>query len=113
MSASAYGCLQLIGLGLAGTAATSITEPLLLVLGISCATGITIALLPKTAFTHVLTAASLPVSYFAFLMVLGAIEDRQLPSLPSVMILFGIVALITFPEAIKMYMYKNGKLDSK
>ena len=101
ITSSVYGCLQLVGLGLAGTNATPITEQLLLVLGISCAAGITIALLPKNAFTLVLIAASLPVSYLAFLLVLGAIEDRVLPSLLSVMTLFGIVALVTFPEAIK------------
>lgn len=109
ITASVYGCLQLVGLGLAGTNATPITEPLLLVLGISCAAGITIALLPKNALTHVLIAASLPVSYLAFLLVLGAIEDRVLPSLLSLMTLFGIVALVTFPEAIKMYICKKRK----
>lgn len=113
ITASVYGCLQLVGLGLAGTNATPITEPLLLVLGISCAAGITIALLPKNALTHVLIAASLPVSYLAFLLVLGAIEDRVLPSLLSVMNLLGIVALVTFPEAIKCIYVKKEKLDSK
>lgn len=113
ITASVYGCLQLVGLGLAGTNATPITEPLLLVLGISCAAGITIALLPKNALTHVLIAASLPVSYLAFLLVLGAIEDRVLPSLLSVMNLLGIVALVTFPEAIKSIYVKKEKLDSK
>ena len=107
MTASVYGCLQLVGLGLTGTKATPITEPLLLVLGISCAAGITIALLPKNALTHVLIAASLPVSYFAFLMVLGSIEGRKLPSLLSVIIPFGIVTLITSPEAIKFYVKKR------
>ena len=109
ITASIYGCLQLVGLGIAGTKATPITEPLLLVLGISSAAGVTIALLPKNALTHVLIAASLPVSYLAFLLVLGAIEDRELPSLLSVMILFGIVALVTFPEAIKLYICKKRK----
>ena len=103
IAASAYGCLQLVGLGVAGTETTPITGPILLVLGLSCLAGTMIVLLPEIAFTHVLTAAALPVSYFAFLMVLGAIEGRQLPSLPSVIIPIGIVALITFPEAIKMY----------
>ena len=109
ITTSVYGCLQLVGLGLAGANATPITGPLLLVLGISCAAGITIALLPKNALTHVLITASLPVSYLAFLMVLGAIEDRELPSLLSVMVLFGIVALVTFPEAINMYICKKSK----
>lgn len=113
ISASVYSCLQLVGLGLTSTGATLITGPLLLVLGISLAAGITIALLPKIAPTQVLTAASFPVCYIAFLMVLGAIEDRNLPSMTSMSILFGIVALITFPEAIKLSMSKKGKLDRK
>ena len=107
ITASVYGCLQLVGLGLTGTKATPITEPLLLVLGISCAAGITIALLPKNALTPVLIAASLPVSYFAFLMVLGSIEGRKLPSLLAVIIPFGIITLITSPEAIKFYVKKR------
>lgn len=106
IAGSAYGCLQLVGLGLAGSNTTPITGPLLLVLGLSLTAGVTIVLLPKIAFTQVLTAASLPVGYFVFLMVLGAIEDRQLPSLSSLLFPMGIVALITFPEAIKLYICK-------
>jgi hypothetical protein len=49
ITASVYGCLQLVGLGLAATNATPITEPLLQVLGISCAAVITIVFLPKNA----------------------------------------------------------------
>jgi len=110
IAASAYGCLHLVGLGIAGTETTPITGPILLVLGLSLAAGITIALLPKIAFTQVLTTALLPVSYFVFLMILGGVEDRQLPSLSSVMIPIGIIALITFPEAIKRY---KAERDSK
>lgn len=113
IAASAYGCMQLLGLGLTGTGATPITELALLVLGLPCAAGIIIAFLPKVALTHVLTAASTPVCYLVFLMVLGAIEGRELPSILSVIVLFGIVVMITFPEAIKMYIYKKGKPDSK
>jgi hypothetical protein len=109
IAVSAYGCLQFVGLGLTGTETTPITEPLLLALGLSAAAGVTIALLPKIALPHVLTAAGLPVGYLVFLLLLGAIEDRQLPSLTSVLILFGMVMLITLPEAIKMFLKKDNR----
>lgn len=107
ITASVYGCLQLVGLGLAGTNGQPATEPLLLVLGVSCAAGIATALLPNVALAYVLTASLLPVSYFFFLIILGAIEDQKLPSLLSLVIPFGIVVLITFPEIVKGYRRKT------
>ena len=102
IAASAYGSLYILGIGLVGTGKTPLSKPLLLVLGVSLAAGLVIALLPKTPYRSVLTAASIPAGFLAFLMVAGFLEKRNVMALCWLGVPIGIVVLIMLPVTIRM-----------
>ena len=109
IAASAYGSLYFLGIGLAGAGEAPLSQPLLLVLGISLMAGIAISFLPRTSLLPSLTSAAIPTGYLMFLMILGFLEKRDIMSLYWLSLPIGITILIILPEAIKTLLLRESK----
>jgi hypothetical protein len=101
LAASAYGSLYFLGMGLVGTGGTPLSQSLLLLLGVSLSAGAVIGSLPKTPLRPLLTAASIPAGFLAFLLVSGFREKGDIRALYCLGMPVGIVALIMLPSVAR------------
>jgi hypothetical protein len=102
LAASAYGSFHILCIGLMGPGETPLLKSSLLVFAVTSAAGMVIALLPEAPYRPVLTAASIPAGFLAFLMAAVFLEKRNVMALCWLGFPIGLVILTVLPVTIRM-----------